>query len=146
MEYNMVQEFLVCIKLLSCNSFAVALTASNSLQRTPDFYEGVTALLVEKRAPKWNPSWDEMTDKLPKSIIQDAFFAPRSASKSTRAPDSRLPKPNLEFLNGLTFFEYPHRTLSGFPREQDIENVIVGKVRRVNRNALLAKDEHVMDT
>ncbi|KAJ3409936.1 hypothetical protein HDV05_004158 [Chytridiales sp. JEL 0842] len=123
MEYNMVQEFL----------------------RTPDFHEGVTALLIEKRKPIWNPTWAEMTDSLPRQLIQDAYFTPKKPKPSTRAPDARLPKPTLEFLNDRTYFEYPHRTLSSLPREQDIERVIEGKVRRGITNAKPTKDEHIVD-
>ncbi|KAJ3415550.1 hypothetical protein HDV05_004601 [Chytridiales sp. JEL 0842] len=128
MEYNMVQEFLQCVFL-----------------RTPDFHKGVTSLLIEKRKPFWNPTWTEMTDSIPRQLIQDAYFTPQTPKPSTRGPNARLLKSALEFLNDRTYFEYPHRTLSSFPREQDIKRVIEGKMRRGTTNAKPTKDEHIVD-
>jgi hypothetical protein len=51
------------------------------IQRTPDFIEGVTAKLIEKknREPVWNPGWNDM-DKIDTSIY---FKSVDSASSRT---------------------------------------------------------------
>ena len=68
----------------------------------PDFTEGVTARLVEKRDPKWTPdSLEKVTNK-----DIDAMF--------------RTEGPRLELLNEHSYVEYPHATTLGLPREKDI--------------------------
>ncbi|KAI8621029.1 ClpP/crotonase-like domain-containing protein [Chytriomyces sp. MP71] len=97
MEYRMVQETL----------------------QSRDFTEGVTAKLLEKRVPVWEHSWEEMS-ALTQDQIEERFFAKRDM-----LPESlRLIAPRLEFHNSLTYFEYPHRTLSGLPTDRDVAHVL----------------------
>ncbi|KAJ3343533.1 hypothetical protein HDU83_005659 [Entophlyctis luteolus] len=97
MEYRMVQE---------------------SLQ-SKDFFEGVTAALVEKRTPVWNPDWAHM-DSLKQSEIEKRFFTLRE-----KFPESlSLITPRLEFGNDRSFFEYPHKTLSGLPTDRDVLGIL----------------------
>ncbi|KAJ3210465.1 hypothetical protein HDU67_005274 [Dinochytrium kinnereticum] len=132
MEYSVVQEFL----------------------RTPDFFEGVTANLIRKQKPVWSPSWEEKTEKLTPTYIEKTYFS-RSpiSSQSNASPatssisnNSRVPKSSLEFINDGTYYQYPHKTLSGLPTDRDIENVIQGFVRRGSRNVELTKNEDVVNT
>ncbi|RKO86532.1 ClpP/crotonase-like domain-containing protein, partial [Blyttiomyces helicus] len=92
MEYQMVKEFL----------------------QTPDFYEGVTAKLIDKpaRAPKWHPSWEEMNLLEPRTVEQ-MFFPTREEIQAQPKPDS-------------TYYDYPHRPLSSLPSVDDIRRVIRG--------------------
>ncbi|TPX56211.1 hypothetical protein PhCBS80983_g04687 [Powellomyces hirtus] len=108
MEYNMCREFLT---------------------KTPDFYEGVTAKLIDKppRAPEWKPSWENMASLTP-SVIK-TYFEPLKDVKDT-PKHSQGPAPRLSFLNTLTYWDYPHRSMSGLPTMQDIKRVVHGKGRR----------------
>ncbi|KAI9340844.1 ClpP/crotonase-like domain-containing protein [Obelidium mucronatum] len=109
-----------------------------------DFFEGVTARLIDKRHPNWFPPIDNL-----QSITQDdidaQYFERLNAAKSNHATNSSLPKQKLEFLKDLTFFEYPHRTLSGLPTDRDVENVIKGRYRRGQQMMTLTKRQDVVN-
>ncbi|KAJ3065789.1 hypothetical protein HDU98_010836 [Podochytrium sp. JEL0797] len=122
MEYRMVQGFL----------------------QTPDFFEGVTARLTEKRPPRFSPSFSALSSITPEEI-ESRFFTPFPTVQTTRAINSSLPKQNLEFLKDLTYFEYPHRTLSGLPTDWDVENVIAGRHRRGQQMMGLTKNQDVVN-
>ncbi|KAJ3107803.1 hypothetical protein HDU97_003151 [Phlyctochytrium planicorne] len=132
MEYAMVQEFL----------------------RTPDFVEGVRSTLINRKKPVWSPSWEELSSPLlSDSHIERAYFPPpkparntKSQSKQLAGVNSRVPKPVLEFLHDATYYQYPHKTLSGLPTDRDIESVIQGRVRRSQRNVELTRNQDVVDT
>ena len=68
----------------------------------PDFTEGVTARLVEKR----NPSWSAASPSDVSTQDVDAMF--------------RTEGPRLPLFNDRTFLEYPHASTLGLPREKDI--------------------------
>lgn len=78
----------------------------------PDFSEGVTALLVEKRAPVWAtaPSVEE---------LQKEYFNIHGQHE-------------LEFVDAKpsTYWTYPHHTMSGLPTSQDIKDVVEGNANR----------------
>ncbi|KAJ3400732.1 hypothetical protein HDU80_006645 [Chytriomyces hyalinus] len=99
MEYRMVQE---------------------SLQ-SHDFFEGVKARLYERRDPVWNPSWENLSAPgLTLEDITKRFFTKRSS-----LPESlSLISPRLNLHNDLSYFEYPHRTLSGLPTDRDVSRVL----------------------
>jgi 3-hydroxyisobutyryl-CoA hydrolase len=68
----------------------------------PDFTEGVTARLIEKRAPKWNP--DSLSAVSDADV--DAMF--------------RTETPRLELLRDDTYHDYPTAGQFGLPRERDV--------------------------
>ncbi|KAJ3021834.1 UNVERIFIED_CONTAM: hypothetical protein HDU68_009435 [Siphonaria sp. JEL0065] len=112
MEYRMVQEFL----------------------QSKNFFEGVDARLVRKTDPVWSPSWSEISTspELSAEAITTKFF-----SKRTRLPESlSLIHPRLNFVNNLTYYEYPHKTLSGLPTDRDVQSVL----KSVNGNGGEALD------
>ncbi|KAI8836552.1 ClpP/crotonase-like domain-containing protein [Chytriomyces cf. hyalinus JEL632] len=112
-----------------------------------DFFEGVSARLVEKRVANWSPNFDQLSSISHDEIIEKYFtpFQPMTAKK--RAVNSTLPKENLEFTSDLTFFEYPHRTMSGLPTDRDVEAVISGKYRRGSGQSItLTKKQDVVNT
>ncbi|KAI0011201.1 enoyl-CoA hydratase/isomerase [Xylariaceae sp. FL0662B] len=74
-----------------------------------DFNEGVTARLIEKRQPKWQPA--SLEDIEPDSQIADPFF------QITANP------PKLKLSNSRDYPEYPHRGF-GIPTEKYVENVV----------------------
>ncbi|KAJ3057132.1 hypothetical protein HK097_000060 [Rhizophlyctis rosea] len=90
--------------------------AKRLLEIKTDFHEGVKAKLVEKREPAWLPSWDDKGNITP--ALLDSFFFDE---KKMRAD-----KDHPELSNRTTFYEYPHRTLSGLPTRMDITNVVYG--------------------
>ncbi|KAJ3007643.1 UNVERIFIED_CONTAM: hypothetical protein HDU68_003415 [Siphonaria sp. JEL0065] len=122
MEYRMVQGFL----------------------QTSDFFEGVTARLIDKRTPNWIPPFSQLKN-INADEIEARFFAPLEAVKSSQAINSSLPKQKLDFLKDLTYYEYPHRTLSGLPTDRDVENVISGKYRRGQQMMNLTKNQDVVN-
>ncbi|KAI9095608.1 ClpP/crotonase-like domain-containing protein [Phlyctochytrium arcticum] len=119
MEYNMVQEFL----------------------HTPDFIEGVTAKLMEKREPKWNPTWENMGQVTPEVI--KTYFEPVKQGSGKQSASS-LPSRTLNFLNGLTYHDYPHRPLSGLPTTEDIQRVVNGQGRRGREQKHLQSKQEVL--
>jgi 3-hydroxyisobutyryl-CoA hydrolase len=80
---------------------------------TPDFLEGVGAKLIEKREPVWSPTLQESSILTP-SVIDEKFFG--------KKPDT----PDLKLYNKFTYYDYPHRTLSGLPTDRDIRRVVAG--------------------
>jgi 3-hydroxyisobutyryl-CoA hydrolase len=78
-----------------------------------DFTEGVTALLVEKRAPVWAsaPSVPE---------LQKEYFDIRDGQQKLQFTET---KPS-------TFWTYPHHTMSGLPTAADIKAVVDGVAQR----------------
>lgn len=75
----------------------------------PNFAEGVTALLIEKRSPKWTPA--TLAEVTPE-MVEDFF----------RAPSNMRP---VKFENDRTFKEYPHQF--GLPNEQAVMDFVTGE-------------------
>lgn len=84
--------------------------ASKFMQH-PDFTEGVTALLVRKETPRWQP---ESLDAIPadKSVAKPFFNFDRSAS--------------LDLFADRTYSAYPFASL-GVPTEKEIEGIVASK-------------------
>ncbi|KAI8925379.1 ClpP/crotonase-like domain-containing protein [Entophlyctis helioformis] len=82
-----------------------------------DFIEGVTAKLIDKpaRSPVWSPAMTHITDISAGQIEKEYFGA-----------DGR----ELQLLNRLSYYDYPHRTLSGLPTDRDVRRVVFGDGRR----------------
>ncbi|KAI8619896.1 ClpP/crotonase-like domain-containing protein [Chytriomyces sp. MP71] len=111
-----------------------------------DFFEGVTARLVEKRPPKWSHTLNDLPNILHADILR-TYFDPFPPAPSKRAPNSTLPRERLDFLTPLTYFEYPHHTLSGLPTDRDVESVISGRFRRGSGQSItLTKKQDVVNT
>jgi 3-hydroxyisobutyryl-CoA hydrolase len=83
---------------------------------TPDFAEGVIAKLIEKRDPQWNPPFENMS-QIKQGDLEQRYFTPKKEDR-------------LKLLNRLSYYEYPHRTLSGLPTDRDVKRVINGEGRR----------------
>ncbi|KAM0238260.1 hypothetical protein ACHAP5_008783 [Fusarium lateritium] len=73
----------------------------------PDFTEGVSALLVRKETPKWQP---ESLEAIGGTNVAKPFFEYNSENE-------------LKLFTDRTFKEYPHRQL-GVPSEKEIEKVL----------------------
>lgn len=82
-----------------------------------DFMEGVSAKLIEKRDPVWIPGFEDMSLLTP-SVVDAKFFSKPKKLK------------NLELNNRFSYYDYPHRTLSGLPTDKDIFRVLQGEGRR----------------
>ncbi|PVU85446.1 hypothetical protein BB560_007015 [Smittium megazygosporum] len=77
----------------------------------PDFYEGISELLIKKtKNPKWNPS--AITD-IPLQQVIERFF------------DLKDPEATIQFSNEQNYFEYPFRKY-GLPTANDIRDFISG--------------------
>ncbi|OBR11877.1 Enoyl-CoA hydratase/isomerase [Colletotrichum higginsianum IMI 349063] len=74
----------------------------------PDFTEGVTALLVRKEAPKWQPA--KLEDVTPEMNIAEPFF---ETSDET-----------LELLNDRDYKEYPYPFFA-LPTEKEVQAVVL---------------------
>ena len=88
----------------------------------PDFINGVTSKLItkSKEMPAWDPSWkNRWTEPEAKKTI-NAFFKPYVEGSVSHA--RKLLGLDLE----PTFYEYPHRTLSGLPSNRDIARLMNG--------------------
>ncbi|KAM5374852.1 hypothetical protein ACJZ2D_006196 [Fusarium nematophilum] len=81
--------------------------ASKFMQH-PDFTEGVTALLVRKETPKWQP---------------ESLEAISTDTNVTKPFFEFEDKDNLELFTNRTFSEYPHQAL-GVPTEREIQKVL----------------------
>ncbi|KAF5630905.1 enoyl hydratase [Fusarium sp. NRRL 52700] len=73
----------------------------------PDFTEGVSALLIRKEAPKWQP---ESLEAIGSTNVAKPFFEYDSNNE-------------LALFTDRTFKEYPHREL-GVPSEKEIEQIL----------------------
>lgn len=94
--------------------------------QTPDFIEGVQAKLIDKpaRAPQWAPKFSDM-GVLTRPLINSMFFESKNKAK-------------LGLLNKLSYFDYPHRTLSGLPTDKDIKRVVQGTAKRGQTSTALS--------
>ncbi|KAK0383592.1 hypothetical protein NLU13_9503 [Sarocladium strictum] len=96
--------------------------ASKFMQH-PDFTEGVTALLVRKEAPKWQP---ESLEAIPASEdVAKPFFE--------FDPDQKL-----ELFTDRSYKEYPHADL-GVPSEKEVKEVLREGAGELTRRALINK-------
>jgi len=77
--------------------------------RGHEFNEGVTARLIEKRDPKWEPA--SLEDIEPEDNIAEPFFL----------PDPKLPA--LELLNDADYQEPAYQL--GLPRENDVKKLVL---------------------
>lgn len=104
------------------------------MQDTHDFEEGVTCKLMTKPAtkPKWKPSFADI-NLLKKSVVSKLFFA----------YDEK--HPSLELLSKLTYYDYPHRTLSSLPTSTDIQRIIAGTQKRTNKSPELKTKREVLE-
>jgi 3-hydroxyisobutyryl-CoA hydrolase len=76
-----------------------------------DFTEGVTALLIEKRPPTWQPaSLVEISPEQSPKLTEDYFIVPRD-------------KPTLELLTKANYDEYPYAHF-GVPTEDQVEKKV----------------------
>ncbi|KAF4924542.1 3-hydroxyisobutyryl-CoA hydrolase [Colletotrichum viniferum] len=78
---------------------------ATKFMKHPDFSEGVTALLVRKETPKWQPA----TLDAVKTQDVDAFFQKEGDE--------------LELLNNRNYSEYPF--YFGLPTEKDVKEVVI---------------------
>ena len=92
-----------------------------------DFSEGVTAKLIEKRNPVWAPKINEL-ETITKQDVDTKYFKQNDVQ--------------LNLLNRLSYYDYPHRTLSGLPTDRDLLRVVQGEGRRttVTAKPLTRKD------
>jgi 3-hydroxyisobutyryl-CoA hydrolase len=83
-----------------------------------DFTEGVTALLIEKRAPTWQPaSLEAISPEQSPKLTEDFFLVPRD-------------RPKLRLLTEANYDEYPYRQF-GVPSEEQVEKkVMLGNLTR----------------
>jgi len=88
--------------------------------RHPDFTEGVSALLIRKTKPTWQPA--SLEDIQPTDAVSEPFFAP----DETLGP--------LRLLNQRDYAAYPHAEF-GLPTEQDVQ-ALVNKGPRSQRDVV----------
>ncbi|AEO63331.1 uncharacterized protein THITE_2108432 [Thermothielavioides terrestris NRRL 8126] len=85
---------------------------------THDFTEGVTALLIEKRPPSWQPASLEDIDPKESAALTESFFL---------VPED---KPRLQLLTDANYDEYPYPQF-GVPTEEQVEKkVMLGTMTR----------------
>ncbi|KAI1375167.1 ClpP/crotonase [Hypoxylon crocopeplum] len=86
---------------------------SARFMKSPDFVEGVTALLISKEKPKPTPKWQPATleDIEPGSTIAEPFF------QTTGGP------PKLNLVTDIDYSQYPHQSF-GVPTEEDVEMLV----------------------
>ncbi|GAB1314946.1 3-hydroxyisobutyryl-CoA hydrolase [Madurella fahalii] len=84
----------------------------------PDFTEGVTALLIEKRPPVWQPATlEDIAPEASAKLTEDFFLMPKD-------------EPRLELLTPANYDEYPYAGL-GIPTEKQVEDkVALGTMTR----------------
>ncbi|CAM0138627.1 unnamed protein product [Umbelopsis sp. WA50703] len=88
-----------------------------------DFTEGVTASLVKKTTPQWQPSALDQVDV--KAVTAKYFTDP--------------PSHRLEFLSSKDYSQYPHRKYA-LPSEHDIKLVVTGEAPDIGNYALSEKE------
>ncbi|TPX38224.1 hypothetical protein SmJEL517_g00019 [Synchytrium microbalum] len=106
-------------KLDFAQCFQMEYNLCRAFLTTPDFYEGVTTKLITKtNKPNWSPSWKELS-KLNESSITKKYFPTRETGAEELALAKRT-----------TFYEYPSKTMSGLPTDDDVERVVRGRGQR----------------
>ncbi|PKS09799.1 hypothetical protein jhhlp_004421 [Lomentospora prolificans] len=86
---------------------------ASQFMRHPDFTEGVTALLVRKTAPQWQPATLEKLTESGENVTAP-FFNFADVKEEER----------LVLLNDRDYSEYPHLYL-GVPSEMEIEEAVI---------------------
>lgn len=94
------------------SSFKLEANLCDNFGHHTDFSEGVIALLVEKRPPKWNPPTLEETTPAHVS----SFLQPREDTADLGG---------IPFVTETTFKQYPHKY--GLPSEEDIKQFVIGE-------------------
>ncbi|KAK3296995.1 ClpP/crotonase-like domain-containing protein [Chaetomium fimeti] len=93
------------------DTFVREYAIASKFMASHDFTEGVTALLVDKRPPTWQPpSLVEISPEQSPKLTEDYFLLPRD-------------QPKLELLTDANYEEYPHPPF-GVPTEEDIEKMV----------------------
>ena len=86
--------------------------------KSHDFTEGVTARLIEKRAPNWKP--ESLDDIDPEDDISEPFFVVE------KQPEK------LELLTEGDYFQYPYEGI-GIPAERDVEALVKEGIHTKNQ-------------
>lgn len=101
-----------------------------------DFDIGVTNKLIEKKktiAP-WSVIFENMNDIKESDV--DFYFPTVKAEKGS--------KEALDLGSKITYWDYPHKSLSGLPTRQDLRRVISGKAQRLRTmNGMISIEETV---
>lgn len=130
MEYDLVQKFLVCTSFhLNLGISLDELTIFFFAQATPDFFEGVDAVLVRKprEKPKWQPA--ALSDISAETIDKLYFSTPSPNSLRLRSP--------------LDFKEYPYQRYS-LPSENEVRAAVFGESSEFrNSGGIASTDEAV---
>lgn len=101
-----------------------------------DFQVGVTHKLIEKKkdvAP-WSTPFERLSEITDKDV--DYFFPPIRGGnqQNTNRNNNTQNGSNKDLLtlsSKITYWDYPHRPLSGLPTRQDLRRVISGKAQRL---------------
>ncbi|KAL5031832.1 hypothetical protein BDV3_000496 [Batrachochytrium dendrobatidis] len=98
----------------------------------PDFHQGVTAALINKPAtrPNWKPDIDHMNE-ISASMVEKKYFAADQGKQ-------------LELFTNSTYYDYPHRSLSGLPTDRDIRRVVYGDISNVNKSGSLKTKSDIL--
>ncbi|KAJ3057558.1 hypothetical protein HK097_000024 [Rhizophlyctis rosea] len=111
--------------LASC--FRMEYRIAKAFLKTRDLQTGVKSVLIDKtkEPPEWNPPLDQVLDKkaLPDSEVQATFFDGSVKGEEDWDEEVR----DLGLWDGRTYMDYPHRTVAGLPREEDVRVVVAGK-------------------
>ncbi|GAO17842.1 hypothetical protein UVI_02011400 [Ustilaginoidea virens] len=99
---------------------------ASRFMRHHDFTEGVTALLVRKEKPRWQPESLEAIP--PDQNVAQPFFDFDDDDGGGVAP--------LELFTDRTYSEYPHERL-GVPTEKEVKGVVSGSDRRYTPRELV---------
>ena len=92
----------------------------------------------------WSAAFENLSLISMESIV-DQYFSPLPVYESKQSTNPSLPQQLLEFLNSYTYYNYPHRTLSGLPTDRDVELVISGNARRGAQTACLMRKQDVLN-
>ncbi|KAI8803654.1 ClpP/crotonase-like domain-containing protein [Cladochytrium replicatum] len=104
--------------------------------RSKDFIGGVAHKLINKskEPPTWSISWEEMS-KLTPEVIDALYFSNEVPGESGYTPH------RLELGRAWSYFDYPHRPLSGLPTELDVYRAVQGRARKLGSAEPKTKQE-----
>ncbi|KAJ3129365.1 hypothetical protein HK101_005238 [Irineochytrium annulatum] len=114
--------------------------AALRLLSTQDVRASLAAAVSGGPQPKWEPTLEDHMNKHGKKRkdFVSLFFNPPSEVESQRLLDT-APPPDLKVLQ-RTYTEYPHRTVTGLPTEEDVRKVVTGEAWGSGELALTERD------
>ncbi|KAJ3294457.1 hypothetical protein HK104_003565 [Borealophlyctis nickersoniae] len=140
-------------KMDIASTFRMEYRIAYGFLHTPDLQTGVKAVLTDKHGemPQWNPTLEDVLSgkALSDEEVRVRYFGDKDEEIRSSGKDSKyapyIPPEGFGLVlhNDRTFMQYPHRTVTGLPAEEDVRKVVAGETSGSGTFALT--EEEVID-